>query len=140
MQGWQGVGGRGPSLFKQLGWPPLCILDSLLPPCGCKVGDATWLRVCGSECVCVPLGAVGPSKTGAGAQIHLYHLFLSNRVSLLLSTRCGLLEHRQAAVAYQETESEIWGDIHLQWVRKEGLDMKVSIAESSLIMGTRVFY
>lgn len=46
MQGWQGVGGKGPSVFNQLGKLPLGILDSLLPPSGCKVGDAVG---CGLE-------------------------------------------------------------------------------------------
>lgn len=86
------------------------------------------------------VGAGGPSKTVAGAEIHVY-LYNNNRVSLLLSTRWGFLEQCQAAVAYQETESKYWGDFHLQWMGKEELDMKnVNTAESFLVMGIRVFY
>lgn len=59
MQGWPGVGGKRPSDFNRLGKLPLGILDSLLPPSGCKVGDA------------VRCGLEDPVKPGAGAEITL---------------------------------------------------------------------
>lgn len=115
MQGWQGVGGKGPSVFNQLGKLPLGILDSLLPPSGCKVGDGL------EDPVRLELGR-DTSTVATG--------------SLPLSTRCGFLEQCQAAVAYQETESK--DCLHLQWVGEERLDTKnVNVAKSFLITGDK---